>query len=229
MDEFDPSDSSNDLSDFSNDLSDSSNDVESERYASIFSVDDYIMDLGQFHGHSSSKGWVHSLEPSSKLHSVAITENFETFSKRNEEEFEHLSQQYFMVLLKYPRKQQFLLYDVQNWNLFIVKYGRIPKVELCNRLQYVVDKCLRIWQYELKRGTGQEVDGFFLMNREIHVSNHSTFNPLVKDFLKTSAYKGGLLANKTELIELKATWEMDDHASPQMQYKSLFGETIGED
>ena len=209
----------------SSDHSDSSND--SATHASMFSVGDYILDLGQFHGQSLSKGWVHSPEPSSKLLSVAITENFETFSKRNEDEFEQISEQYFVALLKYPGKQQFLVYDVKNWHLFIVKYGRISKVGQGNRLQFIVDKLLKIWEYELKRGTGQEVNGFFLMNREIRVPNHSS-NLLIRDFLKRSSYQGGPSANNKEIVELKATWETDDHASPQMQYKSLFCETIGE-
>jgi hypothetical protein len=86
-------------------------------YETMFSVGDYILDLGQSHGHSSSKGWVYSPEPSSKLLSVAITDNFETFSKRNEDH------QYFVALLKYPRKQQFLIYVVKNWNLVISTVG----------------------------------------------------------------------------------------------------------
>jgi hypothetical protein len=211
----------------SSDHSDSSNDSESATYASMLSVGDYILDLGQFHEQSLSKGWVHSPEPSSELLNVAIAENFETFSKSNEDDFEQISEQYFVALLKYPGKQQFLVYDVKNWHLFIVKYGRISTVGQCNRLQFIVDKLLRIWQYELKRGTGQEVNGFFLMNREIHVPNHSS-NLLIRDFLKKPSYRGGPSANKKEIVELKATWETDDHASPQMQYKTLFCETIGD-
>jgi hypothetical protein len=69
----------------------------------------------------------------------------------------------------------------------------------------MVDRLLKIWEYEAKRGTVKEVDGFIWMNREIHVPIHRSIF-VVKDLLKISAYKGGESANKKDAVELKATW-----------------------
>lgn len=192
----------------------------------ILQVGNFQMNLGQFHGHAPSEGWIAATDASIQSSLIVMDDSpFESFSIFNEAEFENKSQQDFQVLLKFPRKQQFLLYDVKEWQLFTVRYGRLPKSEACNRLQQTVDKCLRKVQY-LSRGGIQNVNGFFLLNYQVRVPNSGQIFS-VKDYLRKTAYDGGEFANTKNLVELKSTWICDNQATTQTLYQSLFKQFSG--
>ena len=159
------------------------------------------MHLGQFHGHAPSEGWTVVSDASNESDHLIVSDDslFESFSKLNEAEFESNTQQDFVVVLKFPGKQQFLLYDVKEWQLFTVRYDRLPKAAECNKLQQAVDKCLRLAQYHSEI---QNENGFLLMNHQVRVQNSSQ-NPLVKDYLRKTAYDGGESVNTKSLVELK--------------------------
>jgi len=186
-------------------------------FASILQVGSWFMDLAQFHDLSSTVGWVPT-ELSIQSACLVISDRcyFKEYTKSNEDDFEKLSESTLVVLLKYPRKQRFLLYNVQKWELFTVNYGRLPNQAAQNRLQKLVDKCLRIVQYSRTKDYFQEVNGFVLLNNQVSVCR----NLLLKDFLSKKAYDG--TSDCRAMIELKSTWITDETATANKLYQSLF-------
>ena len=186
-------------------------------YASIVQVGTWFLDLAQFHSFPSTKGWVET-DLSKESRSLVISDNcfFQEYSKQNEDEFEQLAESTLVVLLKYPGKQQFLMYSVKQWQLFTVRYGRLPSHEAQNRLSRIVDKCLRIVQYDTKMKQDHLVNGFVLLSKEVSVSR----NLLLVDFLSRKVYDGP--ADCKAMIELKSTWIADNTATSHTLYQSLF-------
>ena len=185
--------------------------------ASIVQVGTWFLDLAQFHSFPSTKGWVET-DLSKESRSLVISDNcfFQEYSKQNEDEFEQLAESTLVVLLKYPGKQQFLMYSVKRWELFTVRYGRLPSHEAQNRLSRIVDKCLRIVQYDTKMKQDHLVNGFVLLSKEVSVSR----NLLLVDFLSRKVYDGP--ADCKAMIELKSTWIADNTATSHTLYQSLF-------
>jgi hypothetical protein len=124
----------------------SESDKDSE-YASILKVGGWFLDLAQFHNLLSPVGWV-GTDLSNQSPCLIISDDcgFKAYSKNNEDDFEKLIDSTLVILLKYPERQKFLVYSVQKWQLFTVNYGRLPIKAAQNRLQKLVDKCLRIVQ-----------------------------------------------------------------------------------
>jgi hypothetical protein len=202
--------------------SDSENDGLNPEYASVFNVGAYFIDLGQFHVETTATGWALVSDPASQPQSVCITDEsiFQSFTMNNAAEFEQRPYLEFVLLLKFPGKSQFLLYDVKKLELFTVRAGRLPHHTQQNSLQKLVDKCLRKMQYCISQNTCQLVNNFILVNKTVSIlkSEHLT----CKDFLSRSAYDGGKLSHSKSIVELKSTWIVDEKAQPELLYKSLF-------
>jgi hypothetical protein len=166
-------------------------------YASILQIGTWFLDLAQFHQFPSAKGWVDT-DLSKESRSLVISDScsFKEYSKQNKDEFEQLAESTLVVLLKYPGKQQFLMYSVQQWELFTIRYGRL---QTPNRLSKTVDKCLRIVQYGMEKKQVQLVNGFVLLSNQV-----SCRNLLLADFLSRKVYDGP--ADCKAMIELKSTW-----------------------
>jgi len=194
----------------------SESDKDSE-YKSILTVGGWFLDLAQFHNLSSPVGWV-GTDLSNQSPCLVISDGcgFKAYSKKNEDDFEKLIDSTLVVLLKYPGKQQFLVYSVQKWQLFTVNYGRLHKQAAQNRLQKFVDKCLRIVQYSRDKDQVQEVNGFVLLNNEVSVCR----NLLLREFLSRKVYDGP--SDCKAMIELKSTWITDETATAQTMYQSFF-------
>ena len=142
-------------------------------FQSIFFVENFYMDLSQFHvlgeSQSDQPGWTES-DASKQIEGTEITEDLivEAFNVQNAESFEeanHIKHQ-LHVLLKFTG-QKFLVYNSNDWKLFTVQCGRMPTAAHMNPLQKVVDRCLRKIQYASKMGTCTQVNGFVLMNAVI--------------------------------------------------------------
>lgn len=208
------------------DSSSSENDDSNPEYASVFNVGSYFIDLGQYQTDMASTGWVYASDPTFQPQSVCITDEsiFKSFTMQNASEFEQQPYQEFVLLLKFPGKSQFLLYDVKKWELFTVRVGKLPHHSQQNALQKIVDKCLRKIQYCISKNTCQLVNNFVLVNRTVSIqkSEHLT----CKDFLSRSVYDGGKLSHSKSIVELKSTWIVDEKANskvePEILYKSLF-------
>ena len=117
-------------------IDDNSESDKDTEYESILQVGSWFLDLAQFHNLLSPVGWV-GTDPSNQSPCLVISDDcgFKAYSKKNEDEFEKLIESTLVVLLKYPGKQQFLVYSVQKWKLFTVNYGRLPRQAAQNRLQ----------------------------------------------------------------------------------------------
>ena len=200
----------------------SENDELNAEYASVFNVGSYFIDLAQYHTETASTGWVFASDPTSQPQSVCITVEsiFQSFTMKNAAEFEQRPSQDFVLLLKFPGKSQFLLYDVKNWELFTVRFGKLPNRSEQNALQQLVDQCLRKVQYCISRNTCQLANNFVLLNK--NVSLQKSENVTCKDFLSRSAYDGGKLCNSKAIVELKSTWIFDEKATADVFYKSFF-------
>ena len=200
----------------------SESDVLNPEYASVFNVDSYFIDLGQYQSESTATGWALASDPASQPRSVCIADTsiFKSFSKHNEAEFEQYPFQDFVLLLKFPGKQQFLLYNVKQWELFTIRYGRLPPHSQQNTLQQLVDKCLRIVQYCISKSSCQTVNNFILLNKNVSIQKSE--NAMCKHFLSRSVYDGGNLSKSKAIVELKSTWIVDEKATPNVLYKSLF-------
>ena len=131
------------------DSSGSENDELNPEYASVFNVGSYFIDLAQYHTETASTGWAFALDPTSQPQSVCITVEsiFQSFTMDNAADFEQRTSQDLVLLLKFPGRSQFLLYDVKNWKLFTVRVGKLPNRSEQNALQQLVDQCLRKVQY----------------------------------------------------------------------------------
>ena len=204
----------------------SENDDLTPECASVFNVGSYFIDLGQYQKETARTGWALASGPASQQQSVCITDEsiFQSFTMQNAAEFEQRPYQDFVLLLKFPGKSQFLLYDVKKWELFTVRAGKLPHCSQQNALQQIVDKCLRKIQYCISKNTCHLVDNFVLVNRTVSIlkSEHLT----CKHFLSRSVYDGGKLSNSKSVVELKSTWIVDEKVTskvePKMLYKSLF-------
>jgi hypothetical protein len=207
------------------DSSDSNTDKLSPEYARILNVGSYFIDLAQYHTIQPSSGWVFSSD-STEPSTVCIDDEsiFTSFTMQNAAEFEQRPYQDFVLLLKFPGKSQFLLYDKKKWELFTVRVGKLPHHSQQNTLQQLVDKCLRIVQYCIKKQTCQLVNNFVLLDKTVSVMKSE--NLTCKDFLSRSVYDGGKTANSKAIVELKSTWIVDEKVNskvePKMLYKSLF-------
>jgi tRNA G46 methylase TrmB len=206
----------------SSESSGSEGDVLNPEYANVFNVGSYFIDLGQYQSESTATGWALASDPASQPRSVCIADTsiFKSFSKHNEAEFEHYPFQDFVLLLKFPGKQQFLLYDVKQWELLTIRYGRLPLHLQQNTLQQLVDKCLRIVQYCISKSSCHTVNNFILLNKNVSIQKRE--NAMCKHFLSRSVYDGGNLSKLKAMVELKSTWIVDEKATPQTLYKSLF-------
>ena len=80
-----------------------------------------------------------------------------------------------------------------------------------------MDKCLRLAQYHSEI---QNENGFLLMNHQVRVQNSGQI-PVVKDFLRKTAYDGGESVNTKSLVELRSTWICDARATSQTLYQSI--------
>ena len=202
------------------DSSGSENDDLNPEFASVFNVGSYFIDLEQYQRETASKGWTLASDPQPQ--SVCITDEsiFQSFTMKNADEFEQRPYQDFVLLLKFPGKSQFLLYDVKKWELLTVRVGKLPHHSQQNKLQQLVDKCLRIVQYCTSKNSCLLVNNFILVNRTVSIRKCE--NLTCKDFLSRSVYDGGNLSNSKSIIELKSTWNVDEKAAPDMLYKSLF-------
>jgi hypothetical protein len=191
-------------------------------YSSVFNVGSYFIDLGQYQTEMASTGWVFASDPTSQPRSVCIADDtiFQSFTKHNEAEFEQYPFHDLVLLLKFPGKQQFLLYNVKQWELFTITYGRLPPRLQQNTLQQLVDKCLRKVQYCTSRSSCQKVNNFILLNN--NVSLQQSQNVTCADFLSRSAYDGGESSKLKAIVELKSTWIVDEKASPNVLYESFF-------
>lgn len=181
----------------------SESDVLNPEYASVFNVGSYFIDVGQYQSESTATGWALASDPASQPRSVCIADSsiFKSFSKHNEAEFEQYPFQDFVLLLKFPGKQQFLLYNVKQWELFTIRYGRLPPRLQQNTLQQLVDKCLRKVQYCISTSCCQTVNNFILLNN--NVSLQKSENVTCADFLSRSAYDGGKSSKFKAIVELK--------------------------
>jgi hypothetical protein len=204
------------------DSSGSENDELNPEYASVFNVGSYFIDLAQYHTETASTGWAFALDPTSQPQSVCITVEsiFQSFTMDNAADFEQRTSQDLVLLLKFPRRSQFLLYDVKNWELFTVRVGKLPNRSEQNALQQLVDQCLRKVQYCTSINTCQLANNFVLLNKK--VSLQKSENVTCKDFLSRSAYDGGKLCNSKAIVELKSTWTVDEKATADVFYKSFF-------
>ena len=183
-------------------MGDSNHDIESE---CIFCVGNFFIDLSRFHKFGQvenfvNQGWK-SFDALSQAQGVVITEdmNVESYTLENAQAFEqegHVSS-ILHVLLKFPKKQRFLVYDAVNWKLFTIQCGRMPAATQMNQLQKAVDKCLRKVQGYKSRGEYNEVDGFGLLNT---VSGIKKEDPSIKDYLLRSAYDGGPSQNSSCIV-----------------------------
>ena len=198
--------------------SDESHSEEDSELPSVLQIGDWFWDLAQFQELSSTKGWVDT-DLSKESRSLAISDSccFKEYSKKNEDDFEQLTESTLVVLCKYPGKQQFLMYSVQQWELFTVRYGRMPSREAQNRLSKIVDKCLRIVQYGIDKGQVQLVNGFVLLSNQVSVVCR---NILLKDFWSRKVYD--VPAGCKAMIELKSTWITDKTAPSPTLYPYLF-------
>jgi hypothetical protein len=185
--------------------------------ASVLQIGEMFWDLAQFQELSSNKGWVDT-DLSRESRSLVISDSccFKEYSKKNEDAFEQLTESTLVVLCKYPGKQQFLMYSVQQWELFTVRYGRMPSRGAQSRLSTIVDKCLRIVQYGIDKGQVQRVNGFVLLSNQVSVCR----NILLKDFLSRKVYDGP--AGCKAMIELKSTWITDKTAPSPTLYPYSF-------
>jgi hypothetical protein len=197
--------------------SDDSHSDEDSELPSVLQIGDWFLDLAQFQELSSTKGWVDT-DLSKESRSLVISDSccFKEYSKKNEDAFEQLTESTLVVLCKYPGKQQFLMYSVQQWELFTVRYGTLPSREAHNRLSKIVDKCLRIVQYGRDKRQIQLVNGFVLLSNQVSVCR----NLLLKVFLSRKVYDGP--AGCKAMIELKSTWITDKTATSPTLYPSLF-------
>ena len=94
----------------------------------IFCVGNFFIDLSRFHKFGQvenfvNQGWK-SFDALSQAQGVVITEdmNVESYTLENAQAFEqegHVSST-LHVLLKFPKKQRFLVYDAVNWKLFTI-------------------------------------------------------------------------------------------------------------
>ena len=91
----------------------SENDELNAEYASVFNVGSYFIDLGQYQTATASTGWAFASDPTSQPQSVCITDEsiFQSFTMKNAAEFQQRLCHDFVLLLKFPGKSQFLLYD----------------------------------------------------------------------------------------------------------------------
>mgnify|MGYP000014553123 CR=1 FL=1 len=82
----------------------SESDKDSE-YECILQVGSWFLDLAQFHDLSSPVGWV-GTDLSNQSPCLIISDDcgFKAYAKKNEDEFEKLSESTLVVLLKYPGK-----------------------------------------------------------------------------------------------------------------------------
>ena len=166
-------------------------------FQSIFFVENFYMDLSQFHdlgkSESDQHGWTES-DASKQIEGTEITEdlNVEAFNVQNAESFEeanHASHP-LHVLLKFTG-QKFLVYNSNLWKIFTVQCGRMPPAADMNSLEKIVDKCLRKVQYASKMGKRKQVHGFVLMNDVIDLRRQH--DPKVGFFLNRTCYDGGQL------------------------------------
>lgn len=109
---------------------------------------------------------------------------------------------------------------MKQWELFTIRYGRLPPRLQQNTLQQLVDKCLRKVQYCISTSCCQTVNNFILLNN--NVSLQKSENVTCADFLSRSAYDGGKSSKFKAIVELKSSWIVDEKAEPQNQYKALF-------
>ena len=204
------------------DSSDSENEELNPEYASVFNVGSYFIDLGQYRRETVTTGWALASDPTSQPQSVCIADAsiFKSYTKQNEADFDQRTYQDFVLLLKFPGKQQFLLYDVKEWELITVRFGRLPPRSQQNALQHLVDKCLRIVQHCISANSCQKVDNFVLLNNPVSLQESKKL--MCKDFLSRSVYDGGDLCHSKATVELKSTWIVDQKVGPDMIYNSLF-------
>jgi hypothetical protein len=205
--------------------SDSMSDKHSDAaFQSIFIVENFYMDLSQFHSlgefQSDRHGWIES-DASKRIEGTEITEdlNVEAFNAQNSEFFEeanHASHQ-LHVLLKFTG-QKFLVYNSNLWKMFTVQCGRMPPVAEMNSLQKLVDKCLRKVQYASKMGKLRQVQGFLLMNDVIDLRRH--LDTKVGFFLNRTCYDGGSSAHSKSVIELKSEIVVSEDSTSM--YRVLF-------
>ncbi len=192
--------------------------------ASVFNVGSYFIDLGQYLPQASDMrtGWVFASDPTSQPRSVCIADHnfFKSYTKTNEADFDQRTYQEYVLLLKFPRKSQFLLYDVKQWELITVRDGKLPRISKQNTLQRIIDKCLRIVQHCTSINSCQEVNDFILLNNRVSLRKSESL--MCKDFLSRSVYDGGNLSHSKAVVELKSTWTVDENVGPEMLYKSLF-------
>ena len=201
------------------DSSDSENEELNPEYASVFNVGSYFIDLGQYRRETVTTGWALASDPTSQPQSVCIADA-SIFKSYTEADFDQRTYQDFVLLLKFPGKQQFLLYDVKEWELITVRFGRLPPRSQQNALQHLVDKCLRIVQHCISANSCQKVDNFVLLNNPVSLQESKKL--MCKDFLSRSVYDGGDLCHSKATVELKSTWIVDQKVGPDMIYNSLF-------
>jgi hypothetical protein len=193
-------------------------------FQTIFFVENFCMDLSQFHSlgklQSDQHGWTES-DASKQIEGTKITEdlNVEAFNVQNAKSFEeenHASHP-LHVLLKFTG-QKFLVYNSNLWKLFTVQCGRMPPVADMNILQKFVDKCLRKVQYASKMGKLKQVHNFVLMNDVIELRQQH--DPKVGFFLNRTCYDGGSSRHSKSVIELKSEIVVSEDSTSM--YRALF-------